>query len=330
MNKHIYQVITILFILVLAANGAACSQAPALTPELTPVTVQLSWTHQAQFAGFYAADKNGYYAAEGLAVAFVEGGPAIDATTPVVDKTAQFGVTSADLVLLKRAQGDPVKVIATIYQRSPRVYMTIADSGITRPQDFIGKTIAVGRNVQPLLDAMMLRLGIQPDQYAVVDSTPGMEQLYSGQVQVRSVFLTNEVIAAQAAGYKFNLILPDDYGIHFYNQAIFTSDDLIASQPDLITRFLRASLKGWRYVIENPDQGGALVTQYNPQADLDLEVEKMSASLPLINTGRDEIGWMRPEIWAGMDQTLRSQGVLTQSLAVGDVYTLQFLKEVDQ
>jgi ABC-type nitrate/sulfonate/bicarbonate transport system substrate-binding protein len=62
MHKYVYQVITTLFVLALAINVAACSQATALTSELTPVTVQLSWTHQTQFTGFYAADRNGYYA----------------------------------------------------------------------------------------------------------------------------------------------------------------------------------------------------------------------------------------------------------------------------
>jgi NitT/TauT family transport system substrate-binding protein len=142
------------------------------------------------------------------------------------------------------------------------------------------------------------------------------------------VNLTNEVIAAKAAGYQINLIYPDDYGIRFYGDTLFTTDNIVAAQPDLVLRFLRATLKGWTQVVENPETAAPLVSKYNPKADPSLETAKMIASLPLVNTGEDHIGWMKPEIWSGMEKTLREQGVLTQTLDVTQVYTVQFLKEV--
>jgi NitT/TauT family transport system substrate-binding protein len=73
---------------------------------------------------------------------------------------------------------------------------------------------------------------------------------------------------------------------------------------------------------------GALVQKYNPNADAELENAKMIASIPLINTGEDHIGWMKSEVWSGMEKTLREQGLLTQPLDVTQVYTLQFLNEI--
>jgi hypothetical protein len=70
------------------------------------------------------------------------------------------------------------------------------------------------------------------------------------------------------------------------------------------------------------------VEQYNPQADVDLESARVAASIPLVNTGEDFIGWMKPEVWQAMEQTLRQQGVLTRSLDVSRVYTVQFLEEI--
>jgi NitT/TauT family transport system substrate-binding protein len=322
---------TFLFALLLmvsvVAGLSACAGATP-TPLLTPLTVQLSWTHQAQFAGFYAADHNGDYAAAGLDVTFIEGGPDTQTATSVLGRAAQFGVAGADQILLWRADGRPIRAIATIYRHSPRVYITLADSGITRPEEFTGQVISVGRNGRSLLDAMMIYIGIDPDQYTVVESQPDLAQFYSGEVQVRSVFLTNEVITAQAAGYQLHIIYPDDYGIHFYGDTIFTTDELITTQPDLVKRFLQASLKGWTYAVENPAEVGPLVVKLNPQADPALEIEKMTTSLPLINTGEDYLGWMRSEVWAGMEQTLRSQSVLTRPVQVTDTYTLQFLQEI--
>ena len=93
-------------------------------------------------------------------------------------------------------------------------------------------------------------------------------------------------------------------------------------------RFVRASLKGWTYAVENPAEMPALVGQYLAEADAATENAKMVASLPLVNTGEDHIGWMRPEVWAAMEQTLRTQGVLTKPLDVTQVYTMQFLEMI--
>jgi len=320
------KLIALFFLMGLAFTLAACGQTSS--PRLTPVVVQLGWTHNAQFAGFYAADQKGYYAKEGLAVTFVEGGPNVDPITEVFSGRAQFGIAGADVFLVARSQGLTLKAVAVDYRRSPRVYIALANSGITRPQDFIGKTISVNSTGGPPLETMMKRVGIQPDQYKEVISTSDLASFYSGVVQVRSVFLNNEVITIQDAGQAINIIYPDDYGIHNYGDTLITSDSLIASQPNLVLRFVRATLQGWTYAVEHSSEIGALVVKYNPKADPILENKKMAASLPLVNTGEDYIGWMKPEIWKGMDQTLQEQGALTAPLDLTQVYNMQFLKEI--
>ena len=326
MKKRLWNGCVFLFFVLLAALNGCQRAAPA--PKLTPVTVQLAWTHQAQFAGFYASEQNGYYAAEGLAVTFVEGGPGLDVIQAALSGTAQFSIAAADVFLIARSEGKPVSAIAVIYRRSPRVYMALAGSGITRPQDFVGKTISVNAPARVPFEAMMKRIGIQPDKYTLVDSTSDLTSFYSGEVQVRSVYLTNEVLTVRAAGYDVNIIYPDDYGIHNYGDTLIATDDLIAAQPDLVQRFLRAALKGWTFAVENPAQVGALVQKYNATAGATLETAKMTASLPLVNTGEDHIGWMKSEIWAGMEKTLREQRAITAPVDVTQVYTLQFLREI--
>jgi NitT/TauT family transport system substrate-binding protein len=308
--------------------GLAACAPPASAITLTPITVQLSWTHQAQFGGWYDADQKGYYAQAGLAVRFREGGPNVDALALVLDGTVQFGLAKADALIAARAEGKSLRAIATIYRRSPEIYITLASSGLVRPQDFVGKTIEVSHGGLPLLHALTSRVGIAPDQYTTVERTDDLTAFYSGQVQVRSVFLMNEVLMVRAAGYKLNLIYPDDYNLHFYADTLFARDDLIANQPDLVLRFLNASLQGWTEASENPRTTGALVSKYNPTADVAHENAVMIASLPLINTGEDHIGWMKPSIWADMDTLLREQGVITRTSSITDVYTLQFLNAI--
>jgi NitT/TauT family transport system substrate-binding protein len=326
MKSFINSIITLLLIIIVCLT--ACEPRPAPTQVLTPITVQLKYLHQAQFAGFYAAEQNGYYAAEGLKVNFIEGGPTVDLEKAVLDGTAQFGETGAENLIAARAKGEPLRAIAVIYRRSPLVFMALANSGITRPQDFAGKTIQYNATTGLILNAMLARAGISPNAYTEVNVGSDLAPFYSGQVQIWNGFLTNEVLTAQAAGYKVNIIHPDDYGIHFYSDTLYATEGTISAHPDLVLRFLRATLKGWNFAIENPTLVAPLVAKYNPNADLQHETAQMTASIPLINTGEDHIGWMRPEVWAGMEQTLREQGVLTAPLDVTQVYTMQFLEEI--
>jgi NitT/TauT family transport system substrate-binding protein len=313
--------------MVISLSLVACEPV-ATPPPITPVSLQLSFVHQAEFAGFYAASEQGYYAAEGLEVTFIEGGPEVDFIAPVVNGTTQFGVAQPADLMLARAAGMPVRSVAVIYRRSPIVFFSLRDSNISRPQDFIGKKIRSTTTIDQTLLAMMSRLGISPDQYEIVYLPSQVARFASGDVPVWGGLLNLFVLEVEHAGHQVNLIYPDDYGIHFYGNVLITTDDLIQNNPDLVQRFTRASLNGWTYVVEHPETVGESIQKYNPDLDPGLEIEKMTASIPLVNTGEDFIGWMRPELWTGMEQTLRAQGLLTKPLNPEDVYTIEFLEEI--
>lgn len=315
-------------LLLLALSLPACSAGPTPAPALTPITVQLNWLHDAQFGGFYAADQNGDYAAEGLAVTFVEGGPGVDAESPLLEGQAQFGVAVADRLILARADGKPLRAIATIYRRSPIVIFSLAERGLTRPRDLVGKTINTSPDTAPTLHLIMARSGVDRDEYTEVNVGPDFALLFAGQVDAFVGFLTAGAVQVQQAGYDVNFIFPDDYGVHFYANSLITTDEFIATNPDLVLRFLRATLRGWTHAIENPAEIGRLVARYKSPVNADLEAAKMTASLPLINTGEDHPGWMKPEVWAGMADTLRAQELLAKPLDVEEIYTTQFLQEI--
>lgn len=316
-----------LFLVAIVLTGCSGTPSPTDAP-LTQVTVQLSWTHHAEFAGLYAAEQQGYFAAEGLQVSFLQGGPEVDFIAPVADGTAQFGVAQPADVILARGAGKPLRTIAVFYRRSPIAFFSLADSGIIRPQDFIGKKIRSTKTIDQTLLAMMSKVGVTEDQYETAYLPSDVALFASGDVPIWGGFVNGVILEVQRTGYKLNLVYPDDYGIHFYADVLITTDDVIEQNPDLARRFLRATLKGWTWAVENSTAVGALVKIHRPEADADLEIAKMTASIPLVNTGEDFIGWMKPEIWASMEKTLREQGILTAPLDVTQVYTLRFLEEI--
>ena len=305
----------------------ACTPAITPTSALIPFTIQLSWTHSSQFAGYYAADQLGYYTAEGLAVTFIEGGPTVDRLKAVLDSSAQFGIASGTNLIEARAAGNDLVAIAAILRRDPFAFFTLASSGITRPQDFAGKVIQIRVRAHPYLYPMLARVGVTPEQITEANDAT-FDDLYTGKVDVATGFVTTQLVDAQRAGYKLNVIYPDDYGVHSMSDLIFATDAFSAQNHDLTLRFLRSTLKGWTYVVENPVQAAALIAKYRPEADLSYETDTLTASLPYINTGEDHIGWMKPEIWSEMEQTSREQGVLTEPIDITQVYTLQFLQEI--
>jgi NitT/TauT family transport system substrate-binding protein len=317
-------------VLLLAAVLAACGpQAAGKPPDR--VRVQLDWTHQAQFAGLYAADRRGYFAAERLDVSLLPlPKPDSDFIGVVAGGNAEFGVGPGPTILAARAQGRAVCAIATIYRRHPLAFMTLADSGIARPQDFPSHTISAlpagGKAI--VFGAMMARLGLDPGSVRQVGTGYDMTPFFSRTVDIWAGYMTNEVLAARNQGHPVKLILPDDYGVHLYGDTLFATEQLIREKPDLVLRFLRAALKGWRWAIENPDEAGRLALEYDPSLDATHQVEVMTASVPLIHTGEDEIGWMRDDIWKGMHDILLAQGILTAPMDLSQVYTMEFLRQI--
>ena len=307
---------------------AACSLGATPTQALTPITVQLSWLHQAEFAGLYAADQLGYFKDEGLEVSFLEGGAEVDFIAPVVNGSAQFGVAQPADAILARADGSAIRSIAVIYRHSPIVFFALKASGIRTPQDFVGKNIRSTVTVDQTLLAMLAKVGVDKDQYQVEYLPSDIVLFAAGQPQVWGGFVTGLALEVQQAGYEIDLIYPDDYGIHFYGDVLITTDALIAQNSDLVLRFTRAALKGWTYVVEKPAATGAFVQKYRPKADEGLEIAKMVAAMPLINTGEDFIGWMKPNIWTDMEQTLLEQSVLMKPFDIAQVFTQQFLEQI--
>jgi NitT/TauT family transport system substrate-binding protein len=299
------------------------------------VTLQLKWFHQAQFAGFYVAQDRGYYTDENLRVRFLEGGPDIDAAQSVVSGLADFAVVAPEDILIKRSQGKPVAAIAAIYRRSAVVFVSMADSGITCPFDFMGKRVAVAgpagaiRDLKLQFDALMNKLQLDVSNVELVPYDPQYAAFLKGQADVTPGYLTGGVVKMRQQGVRLNLIWPGDYGVRFYSDTVMTSERMVDQKAAVVTRFLRATLKGWRVAVGDPEAAVAVVLKYVRSPDANLQEAMMQALVPLVHTGEDHIGWMKAEDWREMRRVLLDEGVIAAPVAdLSKAYTLRFLEAV--
>lgn len=319
------------FIILLIASIllTGCAPEPEEQP-LDEVTVQLAWTHQSQFAGFYAAEQQGYYAEEGLKVNLV---PKLEfqlnVITEVLDQRADFGISDGMALVKARSIGQNVTAFSTILRHNPLVFFTLAESGITRPQDFSNHTMKempIGRGADNIYRSMMSNLGLKPDDVDWVEVGFDLSPFINGEVEIWVGWIIDDVQSLREQGYPLNLILPDTYGVHTYGDTLFAGDEFIQDNPDLVLRFLRATLRGWQWAIENPVEAGGLALLYDPTLDTAHQLGFMESSVPLIHTGEDHIGWMKFEVWQEMYDILLEQGLLNSPYDVRQVYTLEFIE----
>lgn len=305
----------------------SCSNQKAPKP-FDKVTVQLKWVHQAQFAGLYVAKEKGYFAEEKIDVEFNEGGSNIDNVGEVTSGNAQFGITAPEHIIRERLSGIKIRAIAVVFRRNPLVFVSKKGSGIKRPADFLNHTIATSKDSRVQLQAMMEKLGLDSNQLKHVPYDRTYKSFLNGDIDIQSRYITGSVQQLMSAGHKLNIILPSDYGVHLYSDTLFTTDKLINSDPDLVLRFLRAALRGWRYAVENTEEAVEITMKFAKEKDKELQMKMMEAQLPLIHTGEDQIGWMKPEIWEGMHELLLEQKVIPESVDLDKVYTTRFLENI--
>jgi PAS domain S-box-containing protein len=235
------------------------------------VVLQLKWFHQFQFAGYYAAKAQGYYAQEGLDVDIQERSKSGNFIERITSGKANFGIGDSSIIA-DYANGMPIVALAAIFQHDPLVFVSQRKSGIVSPYEMVGKRIMfddTGGNEAPLR-ALLEESGITRDKYIYFKHSFDNESLIQGQVDVMPAYLTDEVFYFKERGVELNIINPQSYGLDFYGDILFTSQRELAEHPGRAARFTRASLKGWQYALAHPEELVQLIkTQYHSQLSLE-------------------------------------------------------------
>ncbi len=271
---------------------------------LHPIKLQLSWVHGFQFAGYYAAREKGFYRDAGLDVTIQPGEPNTNTVKLVLSGAADVGVGTSD-IMLYRLKGEPVIALAAIFQHSPSVYLSLKSSGIKTPQDLAGKRVMLTEKSQSaefytLLDSE----GVPRDKIKRIPPTSDINDLISGKTDVFDAYLTNEPFALIKKNIPFNSIRPSVYGIDFYGDCLFTSENETAKHPKAINAFLDASIKGWEYAMAHPDEIiNLILTKYKTEFSKDRLQFQAKKMRELMMPDIVKIGHMNPGRWTHIGRT---------------------------
>jgi ABC-type nitrate/sulfonate/bicarbonate transport system substrate-binding protein len=331
MFKKIYCLIGLILVLIssviTACNSSAAAQPPA------QVSVRLKWLHQTQFAGMYVAEKEGYYTAENLSVKL----DPVDLTKNVTYENVlagdnDIGIGAPEEIIIARSEGKPLQAIAVIFRLNPFVYLASGESGVKTPQDFEGKTVVVSPGQGTILyTAMMANLGIDRSKINEIPSQSFTDIKECWKVAAACPdYASNALVKAQQEGLDFTAIWPSDYGVPFYSDVIFATDEFIEKNPDVAQRFVRATLKGWQKALEDPELATKDTLAFDSNLDHAVQLAGLNASTPLVDTGEDYIGYMKPEVWQQMHDILLEQGFIKAPLDVKSVYTNEFVEKAQR
>jgi len=308
---------------------SSCAKVEESGKDLTDITVQLKFIHNPQFTGIYVAKERGFYEEEGLNVMI---NPAIpqDAMTEEVPKgNAQFGLANAYQLFKAKSDGWPVVAFASTYQRTPLGFMTLKSSNIIKPKDLLGKKISNVASGKQLFRAMYNRLDLNIDDVEELSYIEfDMEHLLRGDVDASIAWMAYHPYFPEVKGVEINKIIFADYGVSIYEDMIFTTEDMVKDNPELVERFLRASLKGWQWAIENPQEAGEISFKSNPKFPTAFHVYAIEHSIPFINPGDKPIGWIDRQRMERMYEEGLTVNAFENEFDVNTVFTTDFLKKI--
>ena len=289
---------------------------------LDRVTLQLKWTHQFQFAGYYAAIAKGYYREVGLDVTLKEAVPGHDPVEAVLAGEAEFGVGTSELVLL-RAAGKPVVALAAIFQHSPLVLLARRDAGVDDIHDLHDKPMMIEPQSAELF-AYFKYEGVDPTLLRVEHHTFNVKNLVEKRVAAMSAYSTDEPFQLRTAGVDFLTFTPRSGGIDFYGDNLFTTEAQISQHPDRVQAFRDASLLGWEYAIAHPEEIVDLILRdYNRGKSREHLLFEAAQTAQLMHTNLVEVGHMNPGRWRHMANTYAEFGMIPASTSLeGFIYAL--------
>ena len=280
---------------------------------LKSVNFQLSWIKSIQYGGYFAGIEKGFFKDAGIDPTFNSGGPNIDPVANVASGKSVIGDRPIGPLLIAREKGIPIKVIGTVFQKSPYAFMSAGSKPIRTIKELAGKTIAVSTSGRPLVQNLLKEHGVDLKTVNLVPAAPDPGALVTGQIDAYSGYSTNQGVMLQTRGFDVHILEVHDLGVPETAGTIYVREDYLKTNRDDVVRFMRAAIRSWTWALDNPEETAKLmVEKYGaPGLDNKAQLAEIKASKPYILAG-----------------PVQKQGMLTLDL---DLYTkiIDLYRKVD-
>ncbi|WP_154668033.1 PAS domain S-box protein [Pseudoduganella violaceinigra] len=292
----------------------ACWAALPAAQAADAVTLQLKWQHQFQFAGYYAAQAQGYYRDAGLEVTLREALPGEDTLQAVLDGQAQYGVGNNSL-LLRRAQGAPVVVLASVFQHSSAALALRLDGAGRRPPWREARVALAPDDAE--LRLLLLRERVPLAALTLLPRSAGLDDLVAGRLDALSVYSSGAPFVLQRTNLRYELLQPRSAGIDFYGDLLYTTEAELREHPARAHALRAATLRGWRYALAHPQEIVDLLrARYPERRSREQLLWEAQQVLPLLEQHLIELGYSNPQRWQAIADSYAAAGMLPKGYKV--------------
>jgi NitT/TauT family transport system substrate-binding protein len=295
------------------------------------VSFGTNWKAQAEHGGFYQAVATGIYKKHGLDVTIRMGGPQVNHPQLLAAGVIDFNIGSSSFGALNYVKaGIPMVSVAAMFQKDPQVLMSHPSQGNDTLAAMKGKPILIGAGSRATFwNFLKAKYGYTDDQ--IRPYTFNMAPFLADKSAVQQAYVTSEPYSVEKAGVKPLVHLLADGGYNSYSCLIETSWKLVHDKPDLVQRFVDASIEGWySYLYGDPAPGNALIKRDNPDMTDDLIAYSVAAlkKYGIVDSGDAKtlgIGAMTDARWKDFAATMMGIGLYPRDLDLAKAYTLAFV-----
>jgi diguanylate cyclase (GGDEF)-like protein len=295
------------------------------------VVLQLKWEHEFQFAGYYAALWQGYYKELDIDVEIRPlsrpDGSVVFPIDEIQNGNAHFAVGSLDILTAKE-KGLDVVVLAPIFQKSQTAIFSLTDTPISNLSQLSKLRIAIPSSgaTKAEIEAVFTSQGYDIKKINFVSTQNTVDALINNEVDAIVTYDISATFEAQERGVELNKLEPSDYGVNFYGDTLFSSQQLAQRDPELVKKFISASIKGWHYAIKHKESIAIKIANELPRHLFNYkDNEKYNLAYAdlidsLIDFPKYEIGEINQERWTAMNDKLRSLGLVNSHLVTQELF----------
>jgi len=329
---------TIVLTAILGIAAALSSEpAPAQDKSLTKVTFALDFIPLGRHAPWYAAIAEGYYKDEGLDVSIIPSQGTAQTIQAIEAGTAQLGFTDVPSLVLARANGAKVKMVALNYEKAPYAIFSLSTgANVTTAKQLEGLTLGSGAGsfTPKVIAGFMAQQGLDPNKLTIsnVAAEARAAALLSGQVPAIEFFVMSKPgleASAKEKGAELRTFLLADHGLKLYSNGVVATDEYLSKNADLVKRFVRASLKGWQFALHNPDKAAQDQLKFVPSLNPQTTVAELGVVKDLaVTTATQKSGlgsFEAAEMQASVEFIVKYLGLSGQAPAASDISAAGFL-----